>query len=141
MKFAIFIALLYPLTIPSHSQAPIKDGFLQVSFVRVLSPARRNSTESEYSSKATIGAHWSTARYIFPRAMQKCRTTSRAFGLAPPKERDSKLKYPERGWVHVLGTFRYREHDNDATGGSGHMGLWFAELRDIEVMGLEKLDE
>ena len=136
MKTALYFSLLI-LVGSLQAKAPIKGDWITASYVRVLAHPERFNGKRILLRGFYRRAFEHSALYL-SEGDAKMPNYEQGIWIGSPKKSEFKIEYPKRGWCRVLGTFHYRKHDNDPGSGGGHMGLWFAEIRDVEVLARQE---
>ena len=124
--YLFIICLILIATFDLHADQVVRDGVISTSLVRVVSNPERY-TGKRILLRGYLKIAFEESGLYLSKDDSRILNTKQALWIGGPKQ-GLKIKYPSKGYVMIVGTLRY----NPKTEGYGHLGLWLAELDDIE---------
>jgi hypothetical protein len=121
---ALFLVLATVLELKADQI--VREGVVSTSLVRVIANPERY-TGKRILLKGYLKIAFEESGLYLSKDDANILNTKQAIWVGGPKK-SMNVKYPDRGYVMIVGTLRYKPISH----GYGHLGLWLAELVDIE---------
>jgi|GEM_PF-4700563 len=130
----LILTLVVGYTLSLFADREVRDGVIATSLVRVV------ANPEDYDGKRVLlkgflQRGFEESGLYLSRDDAAILNSRQALWVGSLKDGREGNDFPDEGWVMIVGKFRYERGK-----GSGHMGLWLAEITDIEQIQILSAD-